>query len=86
MSSYMRKLRYNVSTDLKSEDEKVYLTALVVAIMQLTSERIGNAASAKNGHYGITGLRKKHVKIEGNKVTLTYKGKSGVKQEKSFNR
>jgi hypothetical protein len=84
MGSNLRKLRYNVTTDLKSEEEKVYLTALVVAIMLKTSERVGNETSEKNGHYGITGLRKKHVKVDGNKITLIYKGKSGVEHEKSF--
>lgn len=84
LSQNIQKLKYNVSTDLKSEDEKEFLTALAVAVMLKTYERVGNASSASNGHYGITGLRKKHIKIEGNKVYLDYVGKSGVEHEKSF--
>ena len=52
--------------------------------MDETGERVGNDESASDGHFGITGLRKKHIDIDGNKVTLTYIGKSGTAQEKSF--
>ena len=80
----IRSLRYNITRDLKSEDEKVFLTALAVALMDKTAERVGNEDSAENGHIGITGLRKKHIKIDGNTITLKYTGKSGVDHEKTF--
>lgn len=84
LANNMQRLRYNVSTDLKSDNEKIYLTALVVSIMAKTAERIGNEASAKKGHVGITGLTKNQVTIIGNKVMLEYVGKSGVEHEKMF--
>lgn len=84
LSGEIQRLRYNVSTDLKSDDEKLALTALVVALMDKTAERVGNETSAENGHHGITGLKKRHVSIDGNKITLNYTGKSGVDQDKSF--
>lgn len=84
LSNNMRKLRYNVSVDLKSDNEKTFLKALVVSLMLATGERIGNEQSATNGHFGITWFRKKHVKIDGNKITLKYVGKSGVDHERSF--
>lgn len=84
LANNMRKLRYNVSTDLKSDNEKDFLKALVVATMLATGERIGNEASASNGHFGITWFRKKHVKIDGNKITLKYVGKSGVDHDRTF--
>ncbi len=84
LAGNIRKLRYNVSSDLKSDNEKIALTALVVALMDRTSERVGNRVSESEGHFGITGLRKKHVKVNGNKITLEYVGKSGVEHEKSF--
>jgi len=84
LANNMRKLRYNVSTDLKSDNEKTFLKSLVVATMLATGERIGNEESASNGHFGITWFRKKHVKIDGNKITLKYVGKSGVDHERSF--
>lgn len=84
LSDNIQSLRYNVSTELKSDNEKVFLTALVIKLMDITAERVGNNESASNGHYGITGLKKSHVKIAGNKITLQYIGKSGVEHEKSF--
>jgi len=84
LSNNMRKLRYNVSTDIKDENEKVFLKALVVSLMLSTGERIGNEASASNGHFGITWFRKKHIKFDGNKIILKYVGKSGVDHERSF--
>lgn len=76
------KLRSVVNEDLKSEDEKDFLTALAVFIMLETSERVGNVSSADNGHYGVTGLKKSHIKITGNTVNFSYTGKSGVEHDK----
>lgn len=84
LASSIRKLRYNVTVDMKSEDEKTKLTALVVAIMDKTSERIGNDSSASDGHFGVTGFQKRHVKVNGNTITLKYRGKSGVDHIKVF--
>ena len=52
--------------------------------MDKTAERVGNPASAKDGHFGVTGWQKKHMTINGSKITVKYVGKSGVKQDKSF--
>lgn len=85
LANSIQKLRGNVTRDMKSEDEKERLTALVVAIIDRTAERVGNeASSSEKGHFGVTGFRKKNVYIDGNTVTLKYKGKSGVLHEKSF--
>lgn len=77
-------LRNQVSRDMKSDDEKLAITALAIALMDKTAERVGNDESAKNDHVGITGFKKKHIDVTGNKVTLKYVGKSGVDHEKSF--
>ena len=74
-----------MNEDLRSENEKDFLTALVVLTMLETSERVGNGTSAENGHFGVTGFRKKHVSVNGNNVTFKYKGKSGVDHDKSLN-
>lgn len=85
LSNNIQKLRYNVTLGLKNTDnEKIFLTALVVAIILETSERVGNEVSAKNQHHGVTGFKKKQVSIDGNKITLEYVGKSGVEHVKSF--
>ena len=80
----MNRLKRKVRSDLYSSDDKTRLTALIVRIMMLTSERVGNSESASNGHFGVTGFKRKHVQVDGNKVTLSYVGKSGVQHEKSF--
>ena len=84
LSNNSHRLRVNVSRDMSSEDERIVLTALVVAIMDKTAERVGNDDSADKGHFGVTGFRKKHVDVIGKKVLLNYRGKSGMDQEKSF--
>lgn len=84
LANSIRSFRNNVTRDLQSKDEKIFLTALAVDMMDKTAERVGNEASAKNGHFGITGLKKSHVSVSGNKITLTYTGKSGVAHIKSF--
>ncbi len=84
LANGIQRLRLNVTKGLKSENEKEFLTCLIIAIMDKTGERIGNESSSAAGHFGITFFRKKHIKIEGNKVTLNYVGKSGVKHETYF--
>ena len=84
MADKIRGLRQKVTKDMKSDDEKTKITATAIAIMDCTAERVGNDASAKEGHVGVTGFKKKNVSVSGNKVTLKYVGKSGVEHEKTF--
>jgi len=82
LANHIQSLRYNITKDLQSDDEKVFLTAVVLATMLATSERVGNSVSANAGHRGVTGFLKSQVSTDGNRVTFRYTGKSGVKQEK----
>lgn len=84
LSNNIQKLRLNIYKNLTSDDEKTFLTSLVVALLDKTAERIGNEDSASYGRFGVTGFKKKHINIIGNKVHLNYVGKAGVKHEKSF--
>lgn len=84
LSNSIRSFRNNVTRDLQAEDERIWLTALAVDLMDKTAERVGNSQSARNGHYGITGLKKSHISTDGNRITLTYTGKSGVDHVKVF--
>jgi DNA topoisomerase IB len=86
LANNIRSLNININKILRDDNcsEKDSLTALVIAILLNTSERIGNEDSADNGHYGVTGFKKKHIKIDGNTIYLKYVGKSGVEHEKSF--
>jgi len=84
LAQQIHKLRRKVTQDMKSDDEKTRLTALAVALIDRTAERVGNEESAKDGHVGVTGFKRGQLTVEGNTVTLKYTGKSGVKQEKTF--
>jgi len=84
LAEQMRGLRQKVTRDMKSDDEKLGLVATAVALMDCTAERVGNDASAADGHVGVTGFKKKNVTVSGSKVKLDYVGKSGVRHEKTF--
>jgi DNA topoisomerase IB len=76
------KLREQVQKDLKSDDTHTKAVALAVGLMDLTFERVGNPSSAKDGHFGVTGWKVKHLTFGNGKVTIKYVGKSGVDHEK----
>lgn len=78
------RLKNQVRKDLKSTNEKDKLTALIVRIMMITSERIGNEDSATNGRFGISQLKNNHIYLKDGKIFLVYVGKSGVKHSKCF--
>lgn len=87
LSNDIHRLRLNITKTLNEgieSNEKTFLTALVIALQLKTGERVGNKASASNGHKGVTGLCKSNIEVVGDKVHLNYIGKSGVKHEKSF--
>jgi len=75
-------VRAKVKKDMKSSDPEKMLTALAIALMDHTFERVGNDESAKDGHFGVTGWQRKHISFGKDGVTVTYVGKSGVKQKK----
>lgn len=82
LRTQMGDLRKCVKKDLKSKDDHTRLVALAVALMDETCERVGNHESASEGHFGVTGWQVDHVTVKGDKVTIKYVGKSGVKHEK----
>jgi len=77
-------LSRKVRKDLSSEDPKVSMPALAVACIDRTYERVGNEGSAKEGRFGVTGWKKKHISFRGDVATLEYVGKSKVKQKKEI--
>lgn len=57
---------------------KQKVLGLVVQILNEAFIRIGNVYyKEQNETYGLTTLRRKHLKIEGNKISFQYKAKSG---------
>lgn len=74
------RLREKVEADmqLKELSEKKVL-ATVISLMERTYIRVGNAEYEKmNGSFGLTTLKDKHVKIEGDKISFAFKGKRGI--------
>lgn len=76
-------LRTQVKKDLSAGDQGKRLTALAVGLMDETYERVGNDESAGDGHFGVTGWTKKHISFGSGKATISYVGKSGVRQKKT---
>jgi len=81
LGNNIKNLRTKVSKYMDSDDEKTMIIATIVRIIDLTGERVGNDSSAGEGHHGVTNFLKKHAKINGDTVTLSYTGKSGVKHK-----
>lgn len=75
-------LRSQVKKDLGSKDSKTRITALAVALIDETFERVGNDGSADEGHYGVTGWLMDHMTLGKDKAVFKYVGKSGVDHEK----
>ncbi|MCL6261040.1 DNA topoisomerase IB [Aquiflexum sp. TKW24L] len=77
------KLRKRVQKDLKSRGwSKQKVLALMVAILDETGIRIGNKQyEQENQTYGLTTLRRRHLNVEGQALTFSYKGKSNKERE-----
>jgi len=83
LNSSLKKMRAKVKKDLSSDDERTRLSALAIALIDETYERIGNEESASElKHYGVTGWLLRHVTFGKGKATIKYVGKAGVKQSK----
>lgn len=74
------KLRARLSKDLKIRSlsrEKVI--AIALSVMEQTLIRVGNAAYEKEyGSYGLTTLKDRHMKLEGDEARFSFKGKKGI--------
>lgn len=69
----------------KELDERKVL-AISVDVLQKTLIRVGNESYKQlYGSFGLTTLRDKHVKINGNKINIDFVGKKGVKQNVELN-
>lgn len=72
-------LRRRLSRDLvRTALTKEKVVALVLRIMQATQIRVGNEKyAAANGSYGLTTLRSRHARVNGDTLDLRFRGKSG---------
>ncbi|CAB3698416.1 hypothetical protein LMG24238_03496 [Paraburkholderia sediminicola] len=77
------KIRARVARDLKLPGmpcDKV--VAAIVQLLDTTLIRIGSVEYAReNQSYGLTTLRKKHVKIEAGQLRFKFRGKSGIEHD-----
>jgi DNA topoisomerase-1 len=74
-------LRAQVARDLALPDmTRPKVLATVVRLLEDTHARVGNETYARdNDSYGLTTLRARHVRVEGDKrIRLKFRGKSGV--------
>ena len=80
------RLRRRVEADLRRHGlprEKVL--AAVVSLLELTLIRVGNDEYARtNKSYGLTTLRKRHLKLAGGGAVFEFVGKSGKKHRTGF--
>jgi DNA topoisomerase-1 len=73
-------LRERVERDLRGGDlSRPQLLATVVRLLDRTLIRVGNDEYAReNRSYGLTTLRRRHVRIKGSMLQFSFRGKSGV--------
>ncbi|GAA3319788.1 DNA topoisomerase IB [Arthrobacter ramosus] len=79
LGALLPQARRLVSRHLReSASEKTKTLAAAVRLMDLGALRVGSDGYARrNGSYGLTTLRCKHVKVNGDTVSLHFPGKSG---------
>lgn len=80
-------VRKRIAKDLKRKEfDEQKVLAICVQVMLKTLIRVGNEFYKQNyGSFGLSTLRDKHAKINGNTLKLDFVGKKGVKQEVTLN-
>jgi DNA topoisomerase-1 len=73
-------LRDRIEHDLRAPDHsRRQLLATVVRLLDRTLIRVGNDEYAReNKSFGLTTLRRRHVRVNGESLSFTFRGKSGV--------
>lgn len=73
-------IRLKLEEDLAQKElTETKVLAMVISLMERTYIRIGNDDYEKlYGSYGLTTLKDNHVKIDGDKVHFSFKGKKGI--------
>jgi len=79
-SEVLPALRARMERDLKSEElTRDQVLATVIRLLDKTLIRVGNDEYAReNASFGLTTLRRRHVKVKGTAVRFSFRGKSGV--------
>ena len=73
-------LRERIERDLRGDDlSRKQLLATLVRLLDRTLIRVGNDEYAReNRSYGLTTLRRRHVRVDGAMLQFSFRGKSGV--------
>ncbi|MFC5500407.1 DNA topoisomerase IB [Caenimonas terrae] len=76
-------LRRKVQRQLaQKEHSRELVLATIVRLLDTTLIRVGNDQYAReNGSFGLTTLRNRHVRIQGESLRLSFRGKSGVRHD-----
>ena len=79
-SEVLPRLREKLERDLRGDDlSRTQLLATVVLLLDRTLIRVGNDEYVReNRSYGLTTLRRRHLKIDGSMLRFSFRGKSGV--------
>jgi DNA topoisomerase I len=82
-SRALPRIRAQVERDLRHRGlPRARVLAAIVRLMELTLFRVGNQEYSKANHsFGLTTLRNRHAEISGDQIRLSFRGKSGVRQE-----
>lgn len=79
MAEFRKRYKDHLSDDNSAKTRAI---AACVGLIDNTAMRVGNEESAQErSTYGATTLRKKHAKVQGNKIRFKFVGKSGVNQD-----
>jgi DNA topoisomerase-1 len=78
-------LRSRIERDLEGEElTRDQVLATVIRLLDKTLIRVGNDEYAReNASFGLTTLRRRHVKVDGTAVRFSFRGKSGVEHNVS---
>lgn len=80
LSEVLPQIRERAEKDLRAPElSRRQILATVAQLLDKTLIRVGTAEYAKENHsYGLTTLRRKHVKVDGSVMQFSFRGKSGV--------
>jgi DNA topoisomerase-1 len=85
-SEVLPRLRSRIERDLRAPDHtRRQLLATVVRLLDRTLIRVGNDEYAReNNSFGLTTLRRRHVRVDGGTLRFSFRGKSGVEHSISL--
>jgi len=86
-SEVLPRLRERIERDLRADDlSRKQLLATLVRLLDKTLIRVGNDEYMReNRSYGLTTLRRRHVRVDGAMLRFSFRGKSGVEHSIAIN-